>query len=1292
MRLASLRRWAWHPVGIVIVIATAFGGCSGNGCACMTPIPGGFPSAQRTANAAQVRVSSTGITAITDDPAALVTALLPGGGSFSVPASCGGTTPVCCPGGTAQSPCGPIVIDLTMHTGDTKPRLEIKPAQGASRIDVVVRARLKTTSDLPVTLPVFGDCGIAIDTAPGATPDIELDVPVSFVQDKTAGTTSINAATVTIPNLTTDDVKINGGIGCSIANAGLGLFLSTVTGTFQDAIKGAINDQACKKCPSGDKAECGPFATACTNNVCEEGSVCLQELGVTGRMTGWVVFSSLSPGTTGSIDLYEVAGGYGTTDNAGIALGLLGGMVPSGAPRDRCGPPATAPGPVTIPVSTFFQGNKRPDTGDVFDIGIGVHKNQLDRFAYSAYDGGFLCLTVGGNTIDLINSDTFGLFLRSLSNLTSSDTVPMALGIRPQSPPTITLGKNTFVDDGNGGQKLGEPLLDVKFSALEIDIFADIEGQYVRLFTLVSDLDLPVGLTVGADGSLTPVLGGLDNAFTNLSVKNSDPMIETPEDLAKVFPMILQLALPKLAGGLGAIKVPTVGGLQIDVTQITAVDNDTFLAIYGNLKPAAAMMVARPVDTTAKITTTTVPTTDVFADPNRWTIERRPRVGLELGGSERDLEWQIRIDEGLWSQWSAAPERELSSELFWLQGKHAIEVRARRHGDAFSVDPTPATVTALIDTQPPVVRIERVGDEVMIDGHDTVSKDGVTVRWRLEGGAWHQGPAPVQTSLGGASEESLEVQVVDEAGNVAPARGTQAVAVSDFHGQPGAGGGCTCGASRGGGNGAGQIALLCGVVLVGGRRRRRAWRAVRRAIPAALLILIGGMLQGCSCSHSACGDKACQAGEVERGAVGRWNAVATDGKRTVATTYDQILGDLVLVEIKAGADPAFTAIDGIPDEPATYDPGTYRRGIPDAGNDVGAWSSVALASGRVQAVSQDRDRHALRYVAEDGSGNFVGHDVDVPAGGEQIGAYAKLAIGADGHPAIAYIATGLTGDMGTRTTELRLARASTANPASMSNWTITTIATGTRGCAGLCDHSDSCVKSATAGDPETCVTPTTDCTTACASGTACVAGACLEVDSNEIIGLPGGVGMFASLLVMPDGRLAIIHYDMVRTALVAELETAVGSSMFTETVVDGADASDRGQFANAVVDSGGTIHVAYQEALGDQLYYTTLAAAPGTPELVDDGERDGDRTHNVGAGATIWLESGTPRIAYQDGTSSDLVIATRGASSWSHADAATGPIQDGFHIAAPPDGGWLVWDALDKNQAPATTLQIKSGL
>ena len=88
-------------------------------------------------------------------------------------------------------------------------------------------------------------------------------------------------------------------------------------------------------------------------------------------------------------------------------------------------------------------------------------------------------------------------------------------------------------------------------------------------------------------------------------------------------------------------------------------------------------------------------------------------------------------------------------------------------------------------------------------------------------------------------------------------------------------------------------------------------------------------------------------------------------------------------------------------------------------------------------------------------------------------------------------------------------------------------------------------------------------------------------------------------------------------------------------------------WSSAVVAGNGTVHVAYQEALGDQLMYTTWSnGTVGTPVVVDDGERAGDRTHPVGAAASIFLVNGAPSIAYQDGMSADVLLATQAGTTW----------------------------------------------
>lgn len=1221
----------WFIVVTSIVFSVSCGGGGCGGCSSLEPIPGGFPAAKRTASSTQVRVSSTGLAALAADPAGLLGSIGAVNGvlTFNAPVSCTGTTPTCCPGGVPKDPCGPIDIDLKLAAGDL-PRLELKPSQGNARLDVTVRARVKSEADIPVKLPLIGNCGLKIDTTVGPIKDVAIDAPINFVSDATAGTTRVAVGTVALANLSTDDVSLTGGFFCQATNSILGLLLGVLRDQLTTAVQTTIQGQTCKTCPSGQVAECGSaFATACTNKVCMEGAQCFQELGLAGRVRGSALFATLSPGTAGALDLYAVAG-TATSNHGGLALGLFGGMQPAGAASDRCGPAATPPPRVTVPLSAFFQGNTRPDTGQAFDVAFGVHKSQLAELAYAGYDGGLLCLTIGHGFAAQLSSDTLLLLSRSLGKLVESNAA-MAVGIRPQSPPVIGLGKNTFTDDGAGGKQLAEPLIDLRFTAAELDFFVAVDDQWIRTFTVVADIHLPIGLQVAGMGQLTPVLGDVADAFTNVSVKNAEAITEAPADLAALFPSLLAVVLPQLSNGLSPVSLPALGPLSLDVKAITAVDSNAFLAIFANLAPAAAMARAQ-VETRVSLAAIDEPSGEIARDPARWAGARGPSVTVDLGGDLPDLEWSYRLDDGTWSAWSGSPRQTVRSRVLWLSGVHRLEVRARQIGFPASMDDTPVALEL------PIGMVAAATDK--------------------------RGPG------------------------------------QPFHGQAG-GAGCACD-SGGGPGAAAPLALLIAVLWGAGRRlrglRRRivhlGTRAARHLGRAGGTVWLAALacLPGCSCGNAApCGNAACLPGEVAHGSLGRFTSIAADGDRVIAATYDGKLGDLVVVDATDTAHPKLTVIDGIPSGGTATHDGGYRDGIEEPGPDVGAWTSIAIAGGRARVAYQDRDSGALKYAQERSRDRWSSYVVD-GGDGEIVGAYASLAIDGDGKPAIAYIAVGNDDGMGHLVTELRIARATTEDP-DEGAWSTTVVASAPGTCAGLCGAGRSCAWGPLPGMPERCVAATTDCAPACGGGDVCAAGACLApVVDPTVAELATGTGLFASLVVLPDGRLAVAYYDRTRRALELSVETGAGTNLFTETSLDAA-AGDRGMWASAAVDASGTIHVAYQDALGDQLMYTTWHGMPGTPEVVDDGQRAGDRPHNVGAAAALHLVHGSPAIAYQDGLSADVYVATRSGAGWASTGIATGPLLDGFSIGATTGHGGspvLAWGALDPAGDPIGQLVVES--
>jgi hypothetical protein len=522
--------------------------------------------------------------------------------------------------------------------------------------------------------------------------------------------------------------------------------------------------------------------------------------------------------------------------------------------------------------------------------------------------------------------------------------------------------------------------------------------------------------------------------------------------------------------------------------------------------------------------------------------------------------------------------------------------------------------------------------------------------------------------------------------------------VRGFHGQPGEGG-CNC-ATSGSPVDAAPLALVLGAVLLPLRSmrgvRRRAARMLRgaRRLGAVAWLAAIASLPGCSCGTDYCGDTACLEGDIEGGGIGRWTSIAADDNRVLVATYDQGLGDLVVVDVTDPSKPEQLVVDGIPrDTTPTHAKDSYREGIEEPGPDVGAWTSIAISDGLAKVAYQDRDAGTLKYAFEKKPGNWESFVVDSADGGEEVGRYASMVIDAGGRPAIAYLALGVDDGSGKRITELRIARAGAMEPGA-SDWTSRVVAAAPGTCGGLCGGGEVCVAAA-AGGFETCAVPAAGCTPACGTGDVCVAGACTApIAAPSVADIGTGTGLFVSLVVLADGRLAAVYYDRSARALKLAVESAAGSNEFAESVLHGGASGDRGLWASAAVDGAGTLHVAYQDAIGDQLMYLTWnGTAPSAPEVVDDGQRMGDRTHPVGAAAAIYLVSGAPAIAYQDGLTADVYLATKGPASWTATALATGPLLDGFSIAATTGfagAPFLAWGRIDPSQTPSNGLAVET--
>jgi MYXO-CTERM domain-containing protein len=1136
-------------VPALVVLAS---GCAGNGCTALEPLPNGFPSAARHENAAQIRLTESAVDFLEANAGDTIRSLVPGGLTFEIPPDCDSTPEVCCspPVGGCQ-----MVIDMDERTDDP-PRLELTP-DGNETIDLVIRARVSTPNPIPISQ--FGaSCTISIDTTRSGLPSLTLTGDMAFPQDLTAGTTRLELQNLAIEDLENEDMVIGGGTLCELLDFDFlkTLILEILKSQITSRVQSTIDGFTCKTCTTS--AQCAPFASCnTTDGICEiddgDETRCLQELGVSGRLRASSVLGGFSTGQTGAMDLYDVAGGYGRTNAGGASLGVLGGARAQDGVHDACVPLRTAP-TVAAAESPTFQGNLRA-SGEPFHIGFGMHRDYLNLAAWAAYDSGFLCANVGTGALPLLKSGAFSLIIRSLDDYLHGAEAPVVLALRPQQAPVLTLGANTFTEGA-----IAEPLMTIVMTDLELDLYVLVDGRYLRMMTVQTDITLPVGLDVNGSGQLVPVLGDLEGAFTNLSVTNSELLIEDPGEIADKLPAVLSIALPFLAGSLPTFDVPALGGLDVLLGpgDITSIDENMMLAIYADIALSSTKP-AEPVETGARILSVTTPPAEVVGAPR---YDRRQRAVVELA-VEGGTEYQVRVDGGFWSPFYTSPTLALSREAFWIAGEHTVEVRARRAGEPASLDLTPVSL-------------------------------GFTIA---------------------------------------------------FHGQGGGNDGCGCTVGGTASDpGAAWLLLLLVPLLFR-----------RRLLAVALLVTTWG----CG-GDSGIVD---MGPDVEPGPIGRDSDIAATGGRVVVSAYEERLGDLVVGEVdQDDLTVRYRVVDGAPAEPVVLDPGGYRGGVQAPGAHVGRWTSIVLTGGRVRVAYQDVDAGALKVAVEAGNGTYTTHVVD-PGDGGQAGLYSSLTAG-ESDLGVAYLVTGLPHDDGSRWSELRWAQVLSTSPTRTDEWSVELIDEERISCAGLCDEGESCVTAS-----NLCVTVDTTCED-CGSGTGCIAGTCQPISAgSDLADLPLGVGLFASAARLSDGRPVVAYY--ARAAGDLRLATRSAGGVWDTEDLDAGTDGDTGQWASIAVDEAGVVHVAYQDAIRDRLLHVSTDTQPA---VIDDGLRDPDRPHPVGASAALVITGGELRVAYQDQALADVLWARQGTDgTWTHATLIGEVEGAGSFTSAAVDDAGLVW-------------------
>ncbi len=1142
-----------------------------------------------------------------------------------------------------------------------------------------VRVGLNIDTTIPISVFLIGSCNLRISTT-AANPDTPIiaDLNLGLGIKRPDGELDVKVTGVNQIDIGGIDFISDGGVICDIA-AGAGDLIVTVGNFFTNLI--------------------GPILTGPINNLVQ--SILPNPLGIANMIDAGALVAGASPGTEALMEGRIVPGGFVSTANGGLSLGVITGLNADQHPETRdvgltsepakCVPPflppdlsAPAPGAAlsttsyveagttvtrptfTLPLAAEFNGSQdsdgNPNTIDP-DVMMGISSTTLGLAGHHLVSSGGMCLGVGTSLIPQLNVGTIGILVPSVEELQSDNgNDPLLLVTRPQRPLKFTINDDT----ANKALTLG-------IEHLEVDFYAFLFERYVRAFTLDLTMNVDIGLTfeqTATGAVIKPVLGGISADAVTIKVLNSEFAQESPEDLEAVLPSVFDLVTP-LLGDLPPIDVPTFAGFTLENLSIAriATPKDDFLALkatLGNnaalaslnklvtvelLKQRAHALESNRVQIKPRLVSVTTPEPKLVRSALKGTGGAMPQVMFDVAKVDsqgRELEYSYNLENGMFRPFLTPGPGGLviADKAFAWQGKYEIGLKARVKGDyttTSEVSRTPVT----IDSVGPRFLSDKAaweGDQYAITMFDIVS--GNVVQWAI-GRVGERGPETAWHDGGYAmiDRELLEQYAVN--GEVVlwsrdEAGNTNHALIAPFHGQPGEGSGCECNSS---GPSPGGIVLM---VLVGGFlvvRRRRRFSILALARKSQLLTQLA-LFVGLSITLSVM--PGCSCGSASSCELFTDCPDCPEGEIAFCIDGTCVCSDDILIGKLGAYSDVATGSDGSIWVSAYHnqygdlvvaqaDPTVSR--IPDT-----AWEWVDGVPDGPVIVPQSVFRGGIG------------------AKGQDVGMYTSIAVSTDNTPQVTYFdrdagslkfaARSVDGVWTNHVIDAGSGELGEAG-ALIGMYTALSLRgdDGRPGVAYLAHVADANGRRA---EVRFAASQVVHPTSSADWMTFVVDTAALPEEDPEnpnIYPLPEGLGLFVDVARMPDQSPAVVYYDRSAGELkLSKFDTSTGA-FGAPVVLDGTGDIDAGWSPSVAVDPSGVVHVAYVNATKDDLVYITDAAG-AQRETVDDGLRivgttvDGlpkPEYHFVGDDAGLVLANGgqLPMIAYQDATTQELMLATK---------------------------------------------------